>query len=928
VYRLTFLTALALVPAARADQPAPDPRGVEFFEKHVRPVLVEKCIGCHGPKTQRGSLRLDSRDALLKGGDTGPAVVAGQPDKSLLVRAGKRDGDLKMPPKEKDRLTPAQVDALSAWVRMGAPWPAGTSPAAAGSSTALARKSHWSFRPVSRPPLPAVRDANWPLTPVDRFILAKLDAKGLTPAPAADRRTLLRRVTFDLTGLPPTPEEVEAFVKDSRPDAYERLVDRLLASPAYGERWGRHWLDVARYADTRGYVFTAERLFPYSYTYRDYVIASFNEDRPYDRFVVEQLAADQVDLGEDRRPLAAMGYLTLGRRFLNNVHDIIDDRIDVVMRGLQGLTVSCARCHDHKFDPIPTRDYYSLYGVFASSTEPAELPLLVRHDPSAGPTPFQKELQARQEKVDRFLKERHAELLPRFRAQAGSYLLAARNLDRPRGDRRLGPDDLNRALLRRWREYLRAARKGHHPVLAPFLAFAALAEKDYPAKAAALAAQFAANREPGKPINPLVAKAFAASKPASLVDVTRLYDQLFKDTDTHWQEALRTATAEKRLAPVRLPDADREAIRQVLYGPGAPTNITPQQFEPFLDRAMRNLLTPLRKKVEQWRATAPGAPPRAMVLVDMPAPVNPHVLVRGNPNNPGVAVPRQFLEVLSPQPRRPFAKGSGRLELARAIASRDNPLTARVMVNRVWMHHFGQGLVRTPGDFGLRGEPPTHPELLDWLAVTFVESGWSVKTLHRLMVLSAAYRQSSEEAGQGAVIDSDNNLLWRMNRRRLEFEPLRDALLASAGRLDRRLGGQPVQIAQAPFTPRRSVYGFIDRQNLPGLFRTFDLASPDTSTPQRHSTTVPQQALFLMNGPFVVEHARALAARPDVVTQKSDEARIDRLHQIAYGRPADHEEVSLGLSFVRQASTKSGGLTAWEQYAQVILLANEFAFVD
>jgi mono/diheme cytochrome c family protein len=912
MYRLSLLTVLALAPAVGADGPAADPRAVEHFEKHVRPVLVEKCIACHGPKAQRGSLRLDSRQGLLKGGDTGPALVAGQPDNSLLIKAIRRAGDLKMPPKDKDRLTPAQVDALSAWVRMGAPWPAGAAPDASAGSTVLARKSHWAFRPVHRPALPAVRDTAWAQTALDRFILARLEAKGLTPSPAAGRRTLIRRVTFDLTGLPPAPEEVEAFVNDRRPDAYERLVERLLASPAYGERWGRHWLDVARYADTRGYVFTAERRFPYSYTYRDYVIASFNSDRPYDRFLVEQLAADQLDLGADRRPLAAMGYLTLGRRFLNNVHDIIDDRIDVVMRGLQGLTVSCARCHDHKFDPIPTRDYYSLYGVFASSVEPAELPLLTRPDPTAGPTPFQKELQARQDKVDRFLKEQYADLLPRFRAQASDYLLAARNLDRPRGDRRLGRDDLNRALMRRWRQYLGAARKGHHPVLAPFLAFAALPEKDYATKAAALAARFAANSEPGKAINPLVAKAFASKPPASFADVARLYGQLFKEADS----------------PTRHADADREAIRQVLYGPGAPTNIAPEQLEPFLDRAMRNRLTPLRKRVEQWRATAPDAPPRAMVLVDMPAPVSPRVLVRGNPGNPGVLVPRQFLEVLSPGPRRPFTKGSGRLELARAIASKDNPLTARVMVNRVWMHHFGQGLVRTPGDFGLRGEPPTHPELLDWLAVEFVESGWSVKQLHRLIVQSAAYRQASEETGKGAEVDGDNTLLWRMNRRRLEFEPLRDALLATAGRLDARMGGQAVEIAQAPFTPRRSVYGFIDRQNLPGLFRTFDLASPDSSTPQRHSTTVPQQALFLMNGPFAIAQAKALAARPDVVGQKSDEARIHRLYRIAYARPADPDEVAAGLSFVRAARAASGGLTPWEQYAQVVLLANEFAFVD
>src|SRR5262245_45098492 len=334
------------------------PAEVEHFEKHIRPLLVDRCQSCHGPTTQRGGLRLDSRTAVLKGGDSGPAVVPGDAAKSLMLKAVRCDGDIKMPPKEKDRLTPVQVAAIEAWIKSGAAWPAEKGPIAAPSAVAEARKSHWSYQPLGRHTPPAGASH-----PIDAFLAAKLKESGLTFAAEADRRTLIRRLSFDLTGLPPTPQEVSAFLADHRPDAYERLVDRLLASPAYGERWGRHWLDVARYADTKGYVFTDERRFPYSYTYRDYVIRALNDDLPYDRFVTEQLAADQLPLGEDKRPLAAMGFLTLGRRFLNNTHDIIDDRIDVTMRGLQGLTVACARCHDHKFDPIPQKDYYSLYGV-------------------------------------------------------------------------------------------------------------------------------------------------------------------------------------------------------------------------------------------------------------------------------------------------------------------------------------------------------------------------------------------------------------------------------------------------------------------------------------------------------------------------------------------------------------------------------------
>jgi hypothetical protein len=751
---LGFVALLAAWPATAAAA-EPTPQALEFFENKVRPLLARKCWSCHGPQKQRAGLRLDGHAALLKGGDTGPAVIPGQPDQSLLIRAVRQDGDLKMPPK--GRLTAEELESLTAWVRMGAPWPADAAGGIA-STVEEVRRRHWAFRPVHKPPVPAPRPADWVQTPVDAFVLAKLQSKGLTPAARADRRMLIRRLSFDLLGLPPSPEEVQAFEADTSPQAYEKLVERLLASPAYGERWGRHWLDVARYADTKGYVFTEERRFPYSYTYRDWVIRAFNEDLPYDQFVVRQLAADRLPLGKDRGPLAALGFLTLGRRFLNNRPDIIDDRIDVTMRGLQGLTVSCARCHDHKFDPIPTRDYYSLYGVFASSVEPGELPLLGRPVRTPQALAFEAELKKRTDAVEEYQKAHKAEL-----------------------------------------------------------------------------------------------------------------------------------------------SAGNAKVREELVA--------------------------LRKKADQWRVTGPGSPPRAMVLEDAAKPMSPYVFVRGNPGNHGPAVPRQFLEVVAGPQRKPFQDGSGRLELARAIASPDNPLTARVLVNRVWQHHLGAGLVRTPGDFGTRGEPPTHPDLLDWLAATFVENGWSIKKLHRLILLSSTYRQASVADARTVEADPDNRWLARMSRRRLEFEPLRDALLAAAGRLDARAGGPAVPLTTAPYARRRSVYGFIDRQNLPGLLRTFDFASPDASTSQRHATTVPQQALFLMNSSFVIEQARALATRPDVQGQPDDAARIRRMHWLAYGRPAEPEDVRLGLEFV--AATR-GSLRepAWEQYAQVLLLANEFALVD
>jgi hypothetical protein len=745
------------------------PEAIELFEKRVRPILAENCFACHGEKKQKAGLRLDSRAALLKGSESGPVVVPGNPGQSTLIRAVRQEGELKMPPKRK--LPTEAIDALAAWIKVGAPWPEiPGKPEANGISDRIAhaRENHWAFRPVQKPPVPAVQDATWPLTAVDRFLLAKLEQKGLTPAKPADRRTLIRRATFDLLGLPPTPEEVAAFEADRSPDAFAKVVDRLLASPHYGERWGRHWLDVARYADTKGYVFTQERRYPYAYTYRDYVIRAFNEDLPYNQFILQQLAADKLPLGSDKRPLAAMGFLTLGRRFLNNTPDIIDDRIDVVSRGLLGLTVGCARCHDHKFDPIPTKDYYSLYGVFAGSVEPAEMPAIMDPVPSVAYREFEKELQVLEKEVADYRAQHRAEL-------------ASGN------------------------------------------------------------------------------------------------------------------------------------------------------------RKFRDELRKKQNKVDKLRVTHPGSPPRAMVLVDAPHPFQPHVLVRGNPRNQGEAVPRQFLAVLAGPKRKPFTEGSGRLGLARAIAAGDNPLTARVLVNRLWLHHFDAGLVRTPSDFGLRGDPPTHPALLDYLAATFMESGWSIKKMHRLIMLSRVYQQSSEESPRSREIDPDNRLLSHSNRQRLEFEAMRDSLLAVAGQLDTTFGGRPVNLTAAPYPGRRAVYGFIDRQNLPALFRTFDFANPDTTSPLRHTTTVPQQALFLMNSPFVIQQARRLIQRADVSACPQSEQRISLLYRVLYSRPPEPEEITLGLRFLKAAAQPEPvqetararkPLRAWEKYAQVLMLSNEFDYID
>ena len=867
----------------------------------------------------KAGLRLDSLEALLKGSEAGPVVTPGDPDASPLIEAVRRSGPVKMPPKKV--LDPKVVADLAEWVRMGLPWP--LSAADTSATVPEVWRQHWAFRPVRDPKPPPLSDPAWARTSVDPFVLSALEAKGLAPSPEADRRALVRRATFDLTGLPPTPEEVEVFERDPAPGAYERLVERLLASPHYGERWGRLWLDVARYADTKGYVFFEDAAFPWAFTYRDYVVRALNADTPYDCFVVEQVAADRLP-GSDGRSLAALGFLSLGGRFMNNPHDVIDDRIDVVTRGLMGLTVACARCHDHKFDPIPAADYYALHGVFASTAEPAVPPLLDPPPDTPKYRAFDTELRAREVKLSAFVAEKRAALGASAKARVAEYLLAARAArDKPNTEQFMllaDGNDLNPTMIVRWQSYLERSRRGHHPVFSPWHALAALPETDFPARAASLCAEFEA-----RPVNPLVARALTDSPPRSLADAAKVYARLLNATEFLTRDHDRRA-ALNGSPPGPLPVAAHQQLREVFHGPDAPPDASPtalSNLELLPDRPSQAELQKLEKAVETWRTGGPGAPPRAMALTDLPTPSEPRVFLRGNPNTPGPSVPRRFLSALSGPNPKPFSDGGGRLDLARAIASADNPLTARVLVNRVWLHHTGSPLVTTPGDFGLRSDPPTNPDLLDHLAWTFTHAdAWGLKALHRRIVLSSTYRQSSADRPDARSTDPENLLLARMNRRRLDFEGLRDAVLAVSGRLDRTFGGPAVPDVVAAASTRRTLYGKIDRLNLPGLYRTFDFPDPNATSPKRDATTVAPQALFLMNHPFSLAAAKALANRPDVVAASDAPARVARLYPLLYGRAPTADELALARAFM---SDPDGG---WEQYAQALLLGNEFAFVD
>jgi hypothetical protein len=890
---------------------------VEFFEKQIRPVLLEKCLVCHGANVAKVKLRLDSREGVLKGSSSGTVVTARQPGKSRLIEVLHYQGEVQMPPVGK--LTDAEIKAFEKWIEADLPWPENTrlpSPETIQS----AGKKHWAFQPVVLPNVPPVTDKAWACTPIDHFILASLHKSGLGPSARADKYTLIRRATFDLHGLPPTVEEVQKFESDTSSEAYARLIDRLLASPRYGERWARHWLDVARYADNKGYVFFEDKNYPWAFTYRDYVIDAFNRDLPFDRFVQEQLAADQLKL-QDSKSLAALGFLTVGGHFMNNTHDIIDDRIDVMSRGLMGLTVTCARCHDHKFDPVSQADYYSLYGVFRSSMEPLVPPLWGQAPATKDYEKFASELANFEKKLLDFVTARHQELVSGARQRVTEYLLAvyASRNQPPADDFMLIADkgDLNPTMVNRWRVYLEEARKRGDLLWKPWHAFAALGEKELASRREAICQTIQVE----KGLNPLVKKAFL-TPPVDMKDVAKRYGQLLEDIERRWKYRLIQAFFRKTPPPGKLEDVDAEELRAVLYGSQSPADAPLALDWGFLslfpDRATQDEFKKLIKDVEVHSVKGPA---RAMVLNDAPRPHEPQVFLRGHPNRLGEHVPRQFLAVANPN-RQPFTNGSGRLELAQEITSKKNPLTARVIVNRVWMHHFGVGLVDTPSDFGLRGSTPSHPELLDFLAADFMEHGWSLKRLHRQIMSSAVYQQKSVDRTDALAKDSENRLLWKMNRRRLEFEALHDSILSVSGQLDSSMGGPAVPLFSDK--KRRAVYGYVDRLDFPSLLTTFDVPNPASTTPQRNLTTVAPQALFLMNGPMLQEAARLIEAMKEIQQPTTLQEKTQAVYRILFQRLPNEHEVQLAEKYLGQVPDKE----RWIDLIHGLMMTNEFAFVD
>ena len=892
VIAASALQLFRLDPSARAAQSTEvgDAAKIEFFESHIRPLLATSCYECH-TDSAKGGLRVDSRIALLKGGNRGPAIVAGRPEESLLIKATSHSVDSLKMPKDGAKLKDQEIADLSRWIREGAVWPA-TTAAKSGYRIMPEHKTFWSFQPVRNPAVPKV--INSTNNPIDHFLLAQLEAKGLNFNTPADKRTLLRRVTYDLTGLPPTAGEIDVFMRDSSPDAYARVVDRLLASSAYGEHWGRHWLDLARYSDTIGMIDAGKNLqawFPYAYTYRDWVIRALNEDLPYDRFILQQIAADKIPNNAPKN-YAALGFLSLSRGGLGVTGpDKIDDKIDVVTRGLMGVTVSCARCHNHKFDPIPTADYYSLYTIFNNSREPKQLPLL---DPkNSDLSKWEAETKAEEASIDTDIKKMRDKRYPELKALYRTEPEITKALQLSYDSRQLKTDselekfsrekDYNVYMLKRWRDSLNK----NDAVWSIWRNLSELSEKEFKEKASSAIASASMNK-----VNPFVARAFA-QPPATIREAAETYAKLLTAYDK----------------PEKLADADEEELRQILAGADAATEMPFNDYEQFRLSTDKQNEDGRKRKLESLFLTQAykGAPPRAQSLEDVKDPKPGNVFLRGKPDSIGEAVSPQFLLILAGDNRKPFTDGSGRFELAQAIACKDNPLTARVLVNRVWQHHFGCGLVRSSSDFGTRGDPPTHPELLDYLAGSFINNGWSLKKLHRLMVMSRAYQQSSVDNEAARRLDPENKLLWRMNRRRLEVEELRDSLLVVSGKLDRRMFGLPVSAQAYPYTYRRTIYSFIDRALVPNDFRVFDFADPNTHSSERSLTTSPQQALLMLNSPFVIEQAKALMQRSEIANVKNPRERISKIYQLIYGRAPGAEEITLGLKYVVSSGAKEDG---------------------
>ncbi len=866
--------------------------GLEHFEKKVRPVLAQHCYACHSGNVKMGGLDLQT------GVNVSSFVVRGDPQQSRLYSAVTYGEKVKMPPSGK--LGAEAIASIREWIGLGADWP--NAPVTAEKKLTT---NHWAFQPVRNVVPPKVKNEAWVQTNVDRFVLAKLEAQGLKPAGAVSKLALLRRVTYDLTGLPPSLEEIDAFLKDESKQAYAKVVDKLLASPRYGERWGRHWLDVARYADSTG--MDEDHIYPYAWRYRDYVVNAFNADLPFNQFVQEQIAGDLMT-GPERKQerTVATGFLALGPKPLAQqdrikmIYDVVDEQIDTVSKALLGLTVSCARCHDHKFDPILTKDYYGLASIFASTQSfrnlgrPGSVSYLYNAPLDAGEYGMYQAHRWRTYSKRIELEDAAAEDATRenllLRPKIAEYLVAAwkaQHLKKPTAAlaEELG---LERRLLDRWVD---------------------LAKKD--------ADYWRTWREATEETIAAVAKNYQITYDAT---ATKWDTQL-----SNWRRRYAQEVAADRDLPERpkFDGKDNSFFAATTFGGPMELTDSPRVAQ-------------LRAEYAELERTMPAEPAMASAVTDGPS-IQQRIFTRGDHLNPGEPVGKQFLTVMTPKQPHDI-KGSGRMELAAWLTDRSNPLTARVFVNRVWQGHFGEALVRTANNWGTTGEKPSHPELLDYLATQFVEQGWSVKALHRTILLSNAYRMSTTVAPEAKQADPSNRLLSRFPRARMSVEQIRDSFLVLDGSLDGALGGPMLpsgKMKRPKVEPddmtRRTLYIPVRRGSIPTVLATFDYGDATTSSDGRPRTNVAPQALFMMNSKYVVEHAKGFADRLLTDESLTDSSRIDRAYLLALTRKAEPQEVDRALSYIASMAQKLGGndarAKAWQSFCHVLMSSNEFVFL-
>jgi hypothetical protein len=893
----SILLTLCVSGAVIASPPSPQEKGVEFFEKQVRPLLAARCYACHSAaKATKGGLALDTREAMLKGGGRGPALVAGDPERSLIVSAVRqKNNGLKMPPT--GRLSDPEIKILEDWVRMGAPDPrtreAAAGPAKLPSPNLKEGRRFWSFMPMANPALPVVKNAARVQSPIDTFILSRLERTGLKLAPPADKRTLIRRATFDLIGLPPTPREVDAFVADTSPDAFNTVVERLLASPQYGERWGRHWLDVARYADSNG--LDENIAYGEAWRYRDYVVRAFNQDKPFDQFLIEQIAGDLLPYNEDA--LTATGYLAIGAHVLAEPDvqklemDVIDEQLDTVSKTFMGMTFGCARCHDHKFDPIKQEEYYALAAIFRSTRSLSD-------KTGGGKSWFERPL-ATPDQID--AKKKLDALIAKQKADLAAFIASARSRT-------------TAGLQLRAADYLAAS------ALLP--ANATIADAELAAKGRNLDARFvlACRRYLDQhPDHPIFAewRKLALKKDAD--GVRQHFGPIFTEAlKTKKGGAYEALTDAKGFLALPVKDADA------------------------LDAATLAQIDTMTRATAKLESEQPQYP-QVMSVAEAATVRTLPVHIRGDYLTLGKPVERGFPEVMCAGITKTAlpAEQSGRLELARWMAGSEHPLTARVMVNRVWRWHFGQGIVGSTDNFGILGSKPSHPEMLDWLARTFIEGGWSIKKLHRLIMKSAAYQQSSNPKPGNKnprSIDPENRLLWRANIQRLEAEQIRDAMLAAGGWLNLKMGGKTIPLKDKEYvfdhtskdattyeSPRRALYLPIIRNHLYDMLEQFDYPDPTMPTGSRNSTVIAPQALIMMNAPVVMESSARLAAR--LAPLPDDNRRVQEAYALLYGRLPLAREKSDALALLRDFRTTGKPESAWARLCQTLFAANEFIYL-